>query len=375
MDITKFATPQIRKANREEVFELIKKGSDSTIARIGATLELSRPTVTNIVEELEAAGLITREKQLVKTGGRNAASYVCNAQAKAAVGIQISPHHIRGVVVDLMGNVLNSSRQRRELHVDELYRKEIGEVYRELISGSGLEDSRVTGVGLTVQALTNSEGTKVTYVPSTSLQNETYEGIAKYIPVRSRLFHDLYALGYNKNLWVDENVFYLSVNTSIGGTILVKDKIYYGSSNKAGEVGHLQLMRNGRKCYCGNSGCFDAYCNTTVLSSFAGGTLEDFFIGLEEGRDGYAAVWTEYLDYLASAIFSIRMIFDGVIIVGGELGRYARYFLDDLRSRVDRKTFFPGESASDYLRAYESGEYAIAVGAAMYYVDHVLDDF
>jgi predicted NBD/HSP70 family sugar kinase len=238
-----------------------------------------------------------------------------------------------------------------------------------------LDEKIIEGVGMTVQALTDSEGTKVTYIPIKSDADATYEGLSKYIPGKSRLFHDLIALGYNKKLWVDKNVFYLSLNSSIGGTILIKDEVYYGNGNKAGEVGHLQLEHNGRKCYCGNKGCFDAYCNTSILSEFAGGSLDDFFNCVKEKKEEYLAFWNEYVEYLADAVFSIRLIFDGVIMIGGELGKYAKYYLDDLRDLLDKKTFFPEERAAKYVLAYEEGEYAIAVGAAMYYIENVLDEF
>lgn len=375
MSKVKLDTPQIRKINREEVFAFIRKNPNTTKSEIITSLELSRPTVVNIVEELESAGLIKKEKNPVNTGGRSAMSYSCNPGARLAIGIQLSQRHIRGVVVDLLGNVLGNVKRRIIFHVDEAYRQEIGSVYRQLLEESSLDEQDVAGVGITVQALTDSEGTQVTYIPIKSHVGAKCEGLTKYIPGKSRLFHDLLALGYNQNLWVDKNVFYLSINSSIGGTILIKDEVYYGNSNKAGEVGHLQLVQNGRKCYCGNHGCFDAYCNTMNLMEFAGGTLEDFFMGVAQKKEGYSSFWEEYKEYLATAVFSIRILFDGTIMLGGELGKFANYYLDNLRDRLDEKAFFPGERASEYVFAYEEGEYAIAVGAAMYYIENVLDEF
>lgn len=374
MSRSRLDSPQIRRINRDEVFSYIKKNPGATITKILSALELSRPTVTNILEELEAAGLIVKEKNLANTGGRSAMAYTCDPNARFAVGIQLSQKHIRGVLVDMNGNVLEKAKHRILFHVNEEYRKEIGDVYSELLQKKNIDDTLIAGVGITVQALTDAEGTKVTYIPIETTGDTTYEGLYKYIPVQSRLFHDLYALGYNQNLWADQNVFYLSMNSSIGGTVLVDNRIYYGNAGKAGEIGHIQLERNGKECYCGNRGCFDAYCNTGVLREFAGGTLESFFEHLQKEEKEYVRFWDEYMDYFAAAIFSIRVIFDSVIMIGGELGKYAEYFLDDLRDRVDRRTFFPGERAAEYLYVYQEGEYAIAVGAAMYYIQHVLDE-
>ena len=64
MSNAKLDTPQIRRINREEVFNYIRKNPNSTKAKIISSLELSRPTVSNIVDELETAGLIKREKDI-----------------------------------------------------------------------------------------------------------------------------------------------------------------------------------------------------------------------------------------------------------------------------------------------------------------------
>ena len=371
----KLDTPQIRKINRKAVFDYIRECPGVTKAKLASVLELSRPTVSNIVDELEKGGLIQGKKDTTNTGGRNAMGYACISDAYRTVGIQLSSHHIRGVVIDMLGDIIGKINIRKVFGTDEAYRKDLGEAYQELLREAGIREEDVAGVGVTVQALTDKEGTKVTYVPAESTSLSRYDQLLKYIPGQKRLFHDLIALGYNEKLQVDENVFYLSVNNRIGGMILINNQVYYGSNNRAGEVGHMKIQHKGRKCYCGNEGCFDAYCNTGILRKCADGSLDDFFRGLQEGNEDYKACFQEYIEYLADAIFSIRITFDGVIVIGGSLGMYSEYYLDDLRDLLDQKTFFPDDRASEYLQADQLGTFAIAIGASMYYNNHILDQF
>ena len=37
------------------------------------------------------------------------------------------------------------------------------------------------------------------------------------------------------------------------------EKVYHGSWNTAGELGHTIVQPNGRECGCGNHGCLEAY--------------------------------------------------------------------------------------------------------------------
>lgn len=369
-------TPEIRKLNRQDVFNLIKENPEGlSQAQLGGKTGLSRPTIASILQELENAGLIGKGVNSLKTRGRSSMVYVCRSDARYAVGIQLTKHHISGALVDLSGTVLDTIRIRKDLNVNDEYRREIGNVFNRLLKETQTPQDRVIGVGITVQALTDFEGTKVTHIVGSNEQQILMEGLLDYIPVKGRLFHDLNALGYNSALWSESNVYYISIGNKIGSTILIGGKIYQGDHNRAGEVGHIQIVHDGKACYCGNKGCFDAYCNTDNLREFAGGNLEDFFAGLDENNESYLKYWDEYKTYLTDAVFSVHTIFDGTVVIGGDMGLYGKYYYQDLCDRLDRKAIFPDDHARDYLRISEQGNTAVATGAAMYYISHVLDEF
>jgi glucokinase len=50
----------------------------------------------------------------------------------------------------------------------------------------------------------------------------------------------------------------LFVGTGIGGGIVSRGQFLTGSSNTAGEFGHITIDYKGRCCTCGNQGCFEA---------------------------------------------------------------------------------------------------------------------
>ena len=66
---TKIDTIKIRQLNREQTFEYIKKNPMAARADVAKELNLSFPTVTSIVTELEEAGLIRAEKSTTNTAG------------------------------------------------------------------------------------------------------------------------------------------------------------------------------------------------------------------------------------------------------------------------------------------------------------------
>ena len=64
------------------------------------------------------------------------------------------------------------------------------------------------------------------------------------------------------------NFIYITVSTGIGGGILIEGRLYEGSGFVAGEVGHMSIVPEGRKCNCGQRGCLEAYASGTAIGKF-----------------------------------------------------------------------------------------------------------
>jgi glucokinase len=58
----------------------------------------------------------------------------------------------------------------------------------------------------------------------------------------------------------------LFIGTGIGGGIVSDGRMLNGSSNTAGELGHIIVDINGPLCYCGSRGCMEAYAGGRALS-------------------------------------------------------------------------------------------------------------
>ena len=61
----------------------------------------------------------------------------------------------------------------------------------------------------------------------------------------------------------------LFVGTGIGGSIVSGGRLLEGSSNSAGELGHITIVNNGRRCHCPNYGCLEAYAGGWAIAERA----------------------------------------------------------------------------------------------------------
>ena len=61
-----------------------------------------------------------------------------------------------------------------------------------------------------------------------------------------------------------KNMVMVTLGTGIGGGIIIDKKIYTGVG-EAGEIGHMCIDADGKKCACGSVGCWERYASATAL--------------------------------------------------------------------------------------------------------------
>lgn len=368
----KMVSTDIKVKNRQLIYQFIRAQGSVSKQDIVFGLQLSLPTVTQNLQYLKAHGLIDDSQKIKNTGGRNATAYTYIEDAKAAIGIYISAHHMNGVAVDLSGNEVLTVRKRIRFDLDDdEYLRQLGLMVEEIKEKANIADENLLGVGIGVPGLVSEDGEEVLYGLTLNFTGKTREQIARYIPYKNRLFHDSYVAGYAE-VWGSEHledVFYISLSNSIGGSVVMNGEIYEGSSHKGGEIGHMIIEpRNGKTCYCGGRGCFDTVCNAGVLDQYTDGNLEKFFQLLEQKDETAMKLWDEYLDYLSIAVVNIRVLFDSVIILGGYVGAYIDNYMEDLYQRVDARFPFD-ESSREYLIPCRYKVEAAAAGSAISYIE------
>lgn len=58
----------------------------------------------------------------------------------------------------------------------------------------------------------------------------------------------------------------ITLGTGVGSGIVIDGKIVYGHDGFAGELGHVCIVPDGRKCNCGLNGCLETYCSATGVA-------------------------------------------------------------------------------------------------------------
>lgn len=358
----------LKKENRNKIFNKIREASEISAPSLEYELQLSRPTVKQNLVELLEEGYIYESGSLGHTGGRRAKAYSVAAESKIAIGVDLTRHHITVIMINLCGKLICEKRIRADFSLEDHYYKCLGELVKEVVTSGQIKEEAILGVGIAVPGLITEDHQTIFYGEILGFTGMTAKEIGKYIPYPCRLYNDADAAGYAEISQSDDltDAFYISLSNNVGGSILIDHKVYKGEGPRSGEIGHMTIQPDGKECYCGKRGCFETYCNATILSRECDGNLKEFFDRLKSGDERCNSVWEEYLNYLAVAVNNVRMLFDCKVIIGGYVGTYFEGYLPKLKRMAAKRNTF--ETNADYLRVCKVKRDALALGSALPFV-------
>lgn len=113
-------------------------------------------------------------------------------------------------------------------------------------------------------------------------------------------------------------VFGVILGTGVGGGIVINRKIHHGRTHIAGEWGHHTLFPNGRKCYCGQTGCVEAYISGPALETRFTEITGDKKIVTDIAANPPAEWKEELLECFGIALSNVINILDpDIVVLGG----------------------------------------------------------
>ncbi|HEX6559825.1 MAG TPA: ROK family protein [Longimicrobiales bacterium] len=177
----------------------------------------------------------------------------------------------------------------------------------------------------------------------------------------------------------------LTLGTGIGGGIVLNGEIFHGVSDAAGEIGHMTIEANGRKCPCGNYGCLEAYASGPAIAARAVEGIESgaetMLADLVQGRldnvtaatvyeavilgDPYAnEVMRETAKFLGAGVANVVNIFNpDMVVISGGVTKAGDHLFIPLRAEVRRRAFKSALDACQITAAQLPGTAGV-IGAA-----------
>ncbi|PYS93173.1 MAG: hypothetical protein DMF64_05685 [Acidobacteria bacterium] len=254
----------IRDINRQIVLNYVRDREPISRAEIARETALQRSTISTIVEDLKAEGLIEEIGEGESTGGRRPTLLRLRASGALAIGVDVTPSCTTVATCDLAGRVLEREEFPMSQSPEQLAELIIESV-RRLAQGAGGQP--IEGVGISLPGLVDPDNGRVIYIPYFRWRDwAVVERIGRATGLDVIVDNDANAAALAE-LWfgrpeVSEarDFILVLVADGIGTGIVFDGQIYRGERGAAGEFGHMIVGADAPvACSCGNHDCWEAF--------------------------------------------------------------------------------------------------------------------
>ena len=314
-----------RPYNRRIVLEAVRLHGPISRADIARLVALSPQTITNIVREFEEMGLLTARRETPKRPGQPAIELAIDPDGGFAVGLQLLPDRLRGVLLDLTGAVRGQARAALAASTPETALPAMAAMVKRLRATA---PGRVLGVGLAMPGPFDVEA--MSFVGPTTLPGwagvpaaerlQDLTGLPAFVggdAPAAALSEAMFGLGRSLR-----DFFYIHFGLGLGGGLVVDGQVQQGAWGNAGELGHMPIVPGGRACSCGNEGCLETYVSVHALRT----ALAEAGVALDLADPAAAdhpavAAWIEAaVPPLRRALCALENLLDpACIVLGGEM--------------------------------------------------------
>ncbi len=264
----------LKEANKYLVLQCIMTLAPLSTEDIIKNTGLSRPTVLNILRELEEEDVIIKDGFSESSGGRSAALLTLNGSKHYAVGIDFEFPTVRMVIANLKGEICSSKKlvYRKDIEKEEL----LQDFYLNLhafIGDSGIDPAMLDGMGVGISGVIDSaRGMSLTIERIANWSNVTLKDeLERHFGIPVYIRNDVHLLGLvEKRLFLPDDLtdfIYVAIRSGIGSITYQHNKPMRGDKGNAGFIGHTTVNPEGALCHCGSRGCLETYAGQLAVEA------------------------------------------------------------------------------------------------------------
>lgn len=377
----------MKRMNTAAVLRMVRAHGAASRAQIAKETGLTPATVTNITARLIGAGFLCEADRGESTGGRKPVLLRFSPGCCRIAAAYFGPDTVSLAIADFAGHLLCHNEQK--LLPGDTVRQCVDFVDRQLRRFP--EFDKVAALGVAVHGLVDAENGVSVFAP-----NLGWEGV----PVRDLLKQRLDMPVYVENdvrlmtlseLWYGAakklaNFAFVYVGAGIGGALVIDGKLYRGSGQSAGEIGHTTIHADGSLCSCGNRGCLQALAGEGALLQALrtaaaagegtclpeGAAVADVVAAAQNGDALAVRLLSDEARYLGIGIANLANLFnpEAVVFAAGAQG-LAEYLLPAVQREAGQRMI---RNLHTDIRASLLGGTGSLRGGVALVLDYICDD-
>ena len=341
---------------RSLLLRLIRAEQPLTRTEIASRLNIDKSTVTENVKPLIDAGILREETLDIKGQGRRPRVLSFADRGEYFIGVNLGVRRSQVGMTTLKGEITDEAdfetpssvsialRQTRR-HIDEIVRRN--------------PDRKLRMIGVSVPGMTDTMRESLVFAPnldwrSVPVAKELGVGDVRVVVDNDSTAAAMYEARMkirNSSEGLMSDFILVRSGTGIGVGLVIGGEVYRGSGltrGIAGEFGHMTIVAGGKRCVCGNRGCWEKYASAAAAASLylgdrrlrPGETVPRFveIVAKAENGDNRSRRTLEMIgDYLGIGIANVIM---GIgiprVIISGRLVYGWQFIEQPLKDAIDR---------------------------------------
>ncbi|MTK54637.1 ROK family transcriptional regulator [Paludibacter sp.] len=373
--------------NKKAIINTFIDQGDLPIAEIAKEMDMSVPTITKLLGELQDEGFVVDSGKQETNGGRRPSVYGLNPEACYFVGVDIRRFRVNVALTNFKGEVIKVKHdipfllENTPASLDQLC-----VIIQNFISKVGVPKEKIKNVAINISGRVNSESGysySFFYFDETPMSQKIEERIGCPVSVDN----DSRAMAYGEYMCAtngEKNLLFVNVSWGLGLGMILNGQLYYGRSGFSGEFGHFHAADNEVLCHCGKKGCLETEASGQAIYRMIKEKIENgSTTSLEEKfrqnsvtmedivaatlHDDVLAI--EMVEYVASTLGKhiaglINIFNPELVVIGGGLSMVGDYLLLPLRSAI-RKYSLNLVNKDTVVRLTKLGDDVGVMGACM----------
>lgn len=301
------------------------------------------------------------------------------------IGLDVGGTKIEGAVAALNEDtrsfeVLSKIRIPLPSHQFDHFIDSLAKFINQLIEQAGVERASINGLGMGLpgsidprtqfmingnthflvgQSIAENLGEKLRWdIPITIENDANLFTLAECWGGAGKIFEKEHACAFAQQVALG-----ITLGTGVGGGLVSKGSIFQGAHGGSMEVGHISLDAQGRKCYCHQFGCAEAYLSGTALENNRfNWTSKEVFLQYREENINAEKILRDYREKLLHLLRTLSNLFNPhYIVFGGGLSNQPDLFTN-LKNELDQCLFL-GKNYGPEIYMNQLGDSAGLFGA------------
>ncbi len=191
---------------------------------------------------------------------------------RLTIGVDVGGTKIAAGVVDPQGRLLRQVEHPSPADDPVAVADAVARAVDEL--GWDRPDEDIVAVGVGVAGFVDEDRSTVVFTPNLPLRDDPMkERIEQRVDLPVVVENDANAAAWAEARFgagrASDHVICVTLGTGVGGGVIVNGEVYRGGHGVAAEIGHYRVVPYGRRCGCGNHGCWEQYASGRALTAEA----------------------------------------------------------------------------------------------------------